>query len=275
MEHIGTVAVAHEEHVANKRIESVAQPKVFLSGHAGEAFLNLALRVHLGLHAITLAVDALQVFATHLVCTLMEDAVEHPIGDVRLGEALLLEVQSVLHYLLTTHSLRRNELTCQTVYAVDGYLPDAEESQHVVNAVSIEELRHVLEAAHPPLTAVLQHLVPVVCGESPVLSVDREIVWRRSRLSVKIEVFGFHPHVATISVYADGDVSLQDYALLLGILVSCLHLRRQYVLHEIVESHLLILLCARIRQHRAVILVPCIMVFPLCEIGCAILVSQP
>ena len=225
MEHVGIVTVAHEEHIANKRIQSVAKPKVFLTGYACETCLYLALCIYLGLHAVALVVDAFEIVATHLVGTLMEHAVEYPIGYERLGESLLLEVQSILHYLLTAHCLRRSELSGQTVNAVDRYLPDAEESEYVVDAIGIEEMRHILEATCPPLAAVLQHLVPIVCRESPVLSVHGEIVGRCSSLSVEVEVFGFHPHVATVSVHSDRDVALQYYSLLLGILVCFLHLR--------------------------------------------------
>ena len=128
MEHIGTVAVAHKKHVAHKRIESVAQPEVFLQGCAGKVSLYLALRIKLGLHAVTLAVDALQILAAHLVGASVEDTVEHPIGNEGLGEALLLEVEPVLHDFLTAHSPRRSKLARQSIYTVEGYLPNAEEA---------------------------------------------------------------------------------------------------------------------------------------------------
>ena len=52
-----------------------------------------------------LVVDTLEIGLSHLVGTFVEHAVEHPVGDERLCEALLLEVQSILHYLLAAHRL--------------------------------------------------------------------------------------------------------------------------------------------------------------------------
>jgi hypothetical protein len=90
----------------------------------------------------------------------------------------------------------------------------------VVDAVSVEILMHVLEAAHPPLASVGNHAVPVVRREAPVLSVHGESVWRSARLRVEVEVFGLVPYVAAVAVHADGYVALEDDAASAGILVS-------------------------------------------------------
>ena len=90
----------------------------------------------------------------------------------------------------------------------------------MVYAVGIEILRHVLETAYPPLTVVLKHSFPVIGGESPVLSIHGEIIWRRSCLSVQIEVFRLHPYITAIAVHADGDISLQNDTVLAGMLMD-------------------------------------------------------
>ena len=82
---------------------------------------------------------------------------------------------------------------------IDGNLPDAEETEHMVYAVGIEELRHLAEAAYPPQATILQHLVPVVGGEAPVLTIGRERIGWRTGLSGEVEVFGLYPCFHTIA----------------------------------------------------------------------------
>ncbi len=154
------------------------------------------------------------------------------------------------------------------------YLPDTEESQHVVYAVGIEILVHVLEASHPPLAAVLEHGIPVICREAPVLSVDREVIWRCSRLVAAVEVLRFLPHITAVGMHADRYVALQNDALTACILMRRTHLAGEQILYEIVICRLLIYLGARVKKRRAVCLVPCIMVGPAGEVGGMILITH-
>ena len=94
----------------------------------------------------------------------------------------------------------------------------------MVDAVGIKEFRHVLESAYPPYAVVFQHLIPVVCWESPVLTIHREIIRWSTRLAVDIEVFRLHPNVATISVYADRNIALQYHMLRACVVVGSLYL---------------------------------------------------
>ena len=116
--------------------------------------------------------------------------------------------------------------------------PYTEEAQHVVNTISIEILRHVLEATYPPATAVFYHLVPVVCRESPVLSVYGEVVWRCSSLSVEVEVTRLLHDVTSVAVNANRNVTLEDNTLLTCIFVCLAHLATEHILHEVIERHL-------------------------------------
>lgn len=156
----------------------------------------------------------------NLLCVFAEYALHYPVGYERRCEQMLLEVEPVALYLFASHGECRLELSEQSAYAVGRYRPDAEEAEYVVDAVSVEVLRHVLEAAHPPLASVGNHAVPVVRWEAPVLSVHRECVWRSTCLRVEVEVFGFVPYVAAVAVHADRNVALEDDAASAGILVS-------------------------------------------------------
>ena len=119
-------------------------------------------------------------------------------------------------------------------------LPYSEESQHMIYAVSIKEFVHVLKATYPPLAAIFQHLIPVISGESPILSVHRKVIWWCTCLPVEVEILWFHPHVTSITIDADRDVSLQNDPFLTCIGMYCFHLFIENKLHKIKESHLFI-----------------------------------
>lgn len=60
----------------------------------------------------------------------------------------------------------------------DRDFPDAEEAEDVVDAEGVEVLSHLRQALTPPSIIIFSHLVPIVCRESPVLSVFRELIGR-------------------------------------------------------------------------------------------------
>ena len=81
------------------------------------------------------------------------------------------------------------EMTVKTASALGGNLPDAEESEYMVDSESVEVLRHFLQTGLPPGVIVLLHLLPVVSGEAPVLSVLAE----GNRLSDRLWIYGGFP----------------------------------------------------------------------------------
>ena len=121
----------------------------------------------------------------------------------------------------------------------------------MVDTIGIEILCHLTEATYPPLTAVLQHLIPVVGGEAPVLSVSRERIGRSSRLTIQVEILRFNPGFHTITTDANGNVTLQDDTMFTGIVVGSTHLLVEIVLHITPEiGHLLVGLSQRLRPFR-------------------------
>ena len=149
-------------------------------------------------------------------------------------------MQAVALNFLACHAQRWLELSEQTVNGIDWNLPDTEESEDMVDAVSVEEFGHILEPAYPPQASVLDHLVPVVGRESPVLAVRAESIWRCSGLSVEVEVTGLRPYIATVAVHSDRNVALEDNSVSPCILVDVLHLGVEDVLYEVVETYGLI-----------------------------------
>ena len=155
-------------------------------------------------------------------------------------EQAVVKLYAIGLNLLLAHAEGWRELPHQSGLIRYGDLPDTEEAQHVVDTVGIEIFGHLTEAAHPPRTAVLQHLVPVVGGEAPVLTISRERIGWRSSLTVQVEVFRFYPGLHTITADADGDVALQDDTLLTGMLMGSTHLLVEVELYKIPEGYFLI-----------------------------------
>ena len=170
----------------------------------------------------------------------MEYTVNNPIADKRLGELIFKEMQAITFDFFTRHAKRWGKLSEQTMHGIRRDFPYTEEAKHMVYAVSIKVLIHILEATYPPLTAVFHHFIPVIRGKSPVLSVHREVVRRCTGLSVEVEILRFHPHIAAISIDANRDIAFQNDAFLTCIGMNSLHLLVQNKLHEIEEFHFFI-----------------------------------
>ena len=203
------LAVAHEQHVLDELVQSVAQCNIGSGVLACKSSLHLTLGVVFGTHSEGAVFgNGLQILFGYIQGTFAEDALQHPLVDDRTCMSLLIKLKSVAAYLCLGHWQSRRELSEQSMYAVYRNVPYTEESEHVVDAISIEILSHIAESAHPPLTSVGKHTVPVVCRESPVLSVGSESVWWCTCLSVKIEVVRFEPHIASCTVNTDWNVAL-------------------------------------------------------------------
>ena len=111
-----------------------------------------------------------------------------------------------------------------------------------------------METLHPPAVAILFHDVPVVRGESPVLSVHGEIIGRGTCLPVEIEVIRFGPCFHTVTADADRDIPFEYDTVFAGVFRSGYQLQVQVKLDIIIEcdmrviyrfrpAHLLYILC--------------------------------
>ena len=50
------------------------------------------------------------------------------------------------------------------------YLPYAKKAKYVVNPIGVKIFRHLAETIFPPLETIYSHLIPIICGEAPVLT---------------------------------------------------------------------------------------------------------
>ena len=121
--------------------------------------------------------------------------------------------------------------------------PDAEKSEHVVNAVRMVELARLGEALAPPGEIVLLDDIPAVRGETPVLASVAEHVGRRARTISQREILAVGPHVGAILVDKDGNVALDVQAHLGNFAHGRAELHLGDVLHPGVVQAILAELC--------------------------------
>mmetsp|Transcript_68060 Transcript_68060/g.168157 ORF Transcript_68060/g.168157 Transcript_68060/m.168157 type:complete len:274 (-) Transcript_68060:954-1775(-) len=167
--------------------------------------------------------------------------------DVRLTEPVNVH-DPLLVQLAPKDRDRRPEHPQQTPRGRGGHLPNAEETEDVVDTIRVEVVGHGAEACTPPREAVLTHVLPVVGGESPVLAFLCVVVGGGACLLVHVEQVGLEPCVNGVVVDADGQVSLEGHALLLAVPGCLPQLQVQPVLHAPVVRHALEQVAARRRE---------------------------
>ena len=86
MELVAIIAVAHKEHVADEGIQSIAQEDILLTRTTFKSSFHLALRIIFGLHLPNIVVSMVEISVLDLLCILMENSVEHPVGNEWLSE---------------------------------------------------------------------------------------------------------------------------------------------------------------------------------------------
>ena len=147
-------------------------------------------------------------------------------------------VEALVSEVLAAVRQRRVEMAHEAALVRNGNLPDAEESEDMVDAEGIEVLRHLAHPRLPPGEAVLLHFLPVIGRESPVLTVRGEGIRRGAGLAVHVEEFRMLPGIHAHAGNTDGKVSLDGDAMQVGISHRFLELFVQQVLQEAVEIHL-------------------------------------
>ena len=104
MELVRILAVTHEEHIVDERVQTVTNPLVVIGGLAGKCRLNLALSVKLGTHNPNVVMTVLQESVAHTLSMRTKHTVNNPVGDEWLSEEILLPFQAVALNLLAAHT---------------------------------------------------------------------------------------------------------------------------------------------------------------------------
>ena len=215
------VVIGEEEHVTDEGVETFLQLQTFFVVLVAEPGFHFPLGVKFRTHGIAPFCHRFQEGVPDHVALCTKQFFQYAIVDERMGHEVGLEIEAETLDFVHAERKRRRELAEQSVYGMVGNLPNAEEAQNVVDAVGREILGHLGEAAAPPAVVVLFHDLPVVGGESPVLSVDREIVGGSAGLSVEMEIMRFYPCFHAGAADADGDVPFQQDAFLARVGAHC------------------------------------------------------
>ena len=184
-----------------------------------------------------------------------------------------MEIEAVACNFLACHTKGWRELAEYAIHGINRNFPNAEEAQHVVDAVGVEILRHLAEALFPPQAAVGYHLFPVVGGESPVLTVGGERIGWCASLAVEVEIAWLYPCLHTVAADADWNVAFEDYAFLACIFVRTSHLLVEDKLHEVPERHFLVFACAAVCHRLTLAFIEGVVIGPVAECGSAVKVA--
>ena len=165
-------------------------------------------------------------------------------------------------------------MSAESLHKVQWNFPDAEESEYMVDTKAVEVFLQLMEAAFPPVIVAFLHRFPVIGREKPVLSVNGEIVGRRSRLTVEVEVFRFCPDFDTATVDSDGKIPFQHDSVAACIVGNRSELSVENELQEEEEGDLFPILILRRTEIGNSLLVIHRILFPLGEVGSSELVTK-
>ena len=167
-----------------------------------------------------------------------ERLVHARMARIRMEEA----VDGQVHEIDLVRRIRqgRVEMAHHSARELDGNLPDAEETEDMVDAERVEIAAHLAQARLPPGEIVLRHLLPVIGREAPVLPVRAEIVGRCAGRGVEVEELRVPVGLRAVGAHADGQVALQRDALGAGVVHFLAELPVQVELHPAIVLRLLL-----------------------------------
>ena len=175
MVHLCLVGVFDEEHVADEAHETITNPQAVLVATFGKIGRHLALVSILVAQVVEIIGLANEEIVTHILRVDAEDFVDESVVDERTRIELFAERQSEVFYLVNGQRQRGREMAQHSGNGIDRNLPDAEETQYVINAQGVEILLHVAQATTEPFD---EFRTPMIGRESPILTLIRIQFWR-------------------------------------------------------------------------------------------------
>ena len=118
----------------------------------------------------------------------------------------------------------------QAIDLAGRYLPNAEKAEHMVDSVRVEIPGHMTEPRLPPSVVLMDHRVPIISREAPILSVAGKVIRRRACLAVEVKQPAVDPRRHTVATDAYRDVALQQDAETAGFVMGRSHLLMQFEL---------------------------------------------
>ena len=245
VEGVGRLGVSNEKHVGGEVTEETGEHAV------SDASQDVLLSAERGLKGESSAGCLFEEILAKF-CSIATDGVAHVLpffcADRGSGEGERVSVETALFQFVARERKGGAEATERAVNLVGRYFPNAEETEHVVNAIGVKMERHVVHAPFPPSIVVSRHDIPAIGREAPVLTVAREEIGRCAGGTGEAEEVGFCASGHTVRTDADGDVSFENDAELACFVVGVGQLGVQQELHETPEDFffvdaLLLFLC--------------------------------
>ena len=187
---------------------------------------------------ITSITGIIQELTFNLVSILSKEIIQEIIHDIRTS----LQIDINPEIIIISHFIRsirqcRVECTQQSMNSILRNLPNAEESQNMVDTIQVKIFRHFTHTVFPPLESVLLHFFPIICRESPILSQHRKIIRWCTCLTIHIEQIRIYPCICTGTTYANWNITLQNNIMFMCI-VSCItKLFVQMILNKIIDIY--------------------------------------
>src|SRR5579871_209430 len=111
---------------------------------------------------------------------------QHSVIDKGFYVTMIIEWNISLAEFIDVNRNRRNKISKYSFHSIHRDTPDPKEPQDMINAKSIEVMRHLLKSFFPPAKSIFGHFFPIVSGKSPILPFDSKAI--RGRASLKIHM---------------------------------------------------------------------------------------
>ena len=252
VKHLGVLLVAYEQHFAMQIEQSLAQVDSLVFVHeacfvqlvvALQYGIKVVLHFHLGVKLVfepeDVSVIRVQEALFGCFCIVAEHIAEEVRADIGFGHSVDVQTNAHVPQVLRRVRQRGREVSAQSPHIGLAHLPDAEEAEYMVDAVGVEVVLHLREAAAPPVVTVLSHLVPVIGREAPVLTADTEVIGRCTRRGVEVEQVGLNGCVHRVGTDADRYIALHRHAYRVCVGYSVAELLVGVELQEVVQAFLL------------------------------------
>ena len=231
--HLRLFGIFEEEHPADEPIEPVTNPETVLITQSLEMPAHLPLRIVFSLQVVETITARNQEMLLHIGRMNAEQPFEHAVVYKRTGEEILAERETEVLNLADGHRECRGEMPQEPEYRIARNLPDAEETQYMIDTDRIEVLLHPKAAAAEPGG---QFLAPPIGWEAPVLTILRERIRRGTRLRFQVEELRMETGLGAVAIDTDGYIALDDDTLLTGIIGCSLQLQMEVILDVIDQT---------------------------------------
>ena len=107
----------------------------------------------------------------------------------------------------------------------------------MINTKRIEIVAHLLKTLLPPGKTVFLHFLPIIGRETPVLTIHRKMIRRRTGLQLHVIKFGRYPCIYTVTINPDRNIAFDDNTIFVSIINRITELLVQVKLKPAIKIH--------------------------------------